>query len=212
TYAAPRRETYAAPRRETYAAAPREYVREAPRRTYETTPERDDTSWFWWALPLVGLALLGAYATRAFAPVREHGAYTPPVARREARPPRTIEYPPQTAPALVERREPVTETRTVQPRETAVTPVTTVAPRLAIERRDDGRVRASGVVANDATRETALTALEMAFGSGKVVNDVATDARAQSPNWLPRLLEIAKAVAANPKAAITLEGNKVALG
>jgi hypothetical protein len=112
-------------------------------------------------------------------------------------------------PAALERREPVAETRAV---ETPAIFPRVVAPRLAIERLGDGRVRVSGVVANDATRETALTALETAFGSGKVVNDVAVDARAQSPNWLPRLLEIAKVVAANPKAAITLEGNKVALG
>jgi uncharacterized protein YidB (DUF937 family) len=200
TYEAPRRETYEAPRRETYEAPRREFVHEAPRRVYETTPERDDSSWFWWALPLVGLALLGAYATRAFAPVKEPRPYIPTIARREARPPRIVESPPQPVPVPSE------------PRETAITPVTTVAPRLAIERLNDGRVRASGVVANDATRETALTALEMAFGSGKVVDDVATDARAQSPNWLPRLREVAKAVAANPKAAITLDGNKVALG
>jgi hypothetical protein len=163
-------------------------------------------------LPLVGLALLGAYATRAFAPAKEPRAYTPPIVRREAQPPRPIEYPEQRLPVPVERRESVAETRAVEPRETVVTPATTVAPRLAIERLDDGRVRASGVVVDDSTRRAVITALETAFGSGKVVTDIAVNARAESANWLGRLLDIAKVVAANPKAAITLEGNKVALG
>jgi uncharacterized protein YidB (DUF937 family) len=194
TFEAPRRETYEAPRRETYEAPRREVVHEAPRRTYETTPERDDSSWFWWALPLVGLALLGAYATRAFAPAKEPRVYTPRVAQREAWPPRTLESTPQPAPYAYG------------------TPVTTVAPWLAIDRLDDGRVRARGVVADDSTRRAVLTALETAFGSEKVVTDVAVNARAESANWLGRLLDIAKVVAANPNATITLEGNKVALG
>jgi uncharacterized protein YidB (DUF937 family) len=218
THEAPHRESYEstrreviqeAPRRETDEAPRREIVREAPRRTYETAPERDDSSWFWWALPLVGLALLGAYATRAFAPVK---TYTPPIARREAQPPRTIEYPQQRLPGPIERREPLPESRAVEPRATVVTPVTAVAPRLTIERLDDGRVRASGVVEDDSTRRAIITALETAFGSGKVVTDIGVNARAESANWLGRLVDVAKVVAANPRAAVTLEGNKVALG
>ena len=66
TYETPRRETYETPRRETYETPRREVVHEAPRReTYVAPPrrvepvhEQDEQSWFWWALPLIGLALL----------------------------------------------------------------------------------------------------------------------------------------------------------
>jgi uncharacterized protein YidB (DUF937 family) len=211
TYETQHRETYEAPRRETYEAPRREFVHEAPRRVYETAPDREDSSWFWWALPLVGLALLGAYATRAFAPAKEPRAYTPSIARREARPPQAFEAPSQPVPVPYDRREPIAET-TAEPRETAVTPVTTVAPRLAIERLNDGRVRVSGVVEDDSTRRAVYTALETAFGSGKVVADIAVNPRAASANWLGRLVDIARVVAANPNAAIAIDGNKVSIG
>jgi hypothetical protein len=210
-----RRETYEAPRRETYEAPRREVVREAPRRVVEPSQEHDDSSWFWWALPLVGLALLGAYATKACTPVKEPGVYTSPIARREARSVRTVE-PTQAVPAPIERRETYVAPTppTLEPRET-IPPATVeaaVAPRLVIERLDDGRVRVNGVVADDSTRQAVLTALGAAFGSGKVLAEISVDHRASAANWLARLLDIAKLVAANPRASLTLEGNKVGLG
>jgi hypothetical protein len=207
TYEPPRRETYEAPRRETYQVPRREVVREAPRRALEVTHERDDGSWFWWALPLIGLALLGIYATKACTPVREPGAYTASLARRDARPAQPVTVPVEhrdtyVAPA-VERRETVAPPTIVEP---------AVVPRLAIERLDDGRVRVTGVVADDSSRRAVLTAMETAFGSGKFDAEISVDPRAVAANWLGRLVDIAKLIAANPKAAITLEGNKVGLG
>jgi hypothetical protein len=199
TYEAPRRETYEAPRRETYEA-PRRETYEAPRRPVETIPQRDDSSWFWWALPLIGLALLGAYATRACAPVREPRAYTPPVIQRQE--PR-VARPTEPAPASVERREAAVPPAPVQ---------TAFPPRLVIERSDDGRVRVSGIVADEATRRSIIAALDDAFGGGKVVSDIGLDSRVAPANWGARLLDLARLLAGNPRAAVTMEGNKVTLG
>jgi uncharacterized protein YidB (DUF937 family) len=196
-YEGQRREAYEAPRRETYEAPRRDLVHEAPRRQVEVTREHEDSGWFWWALPLVALGLLGAYAIKACAPARETGFYGPTVGRRE------VIRPAQPVPGRVDRYEAAPETVPAPP---------AVAPRLAIERLDNGRVRVSGVVVDDPTRRAVLTALETAFGSGNVTADITVDPRAESANWLGRLQDIAKAVAANPNAAITLEGNNVNMG
>ncbi len=108
----------------------------------------------------------------------------------------------------VEHREPVVLPTPGQP--TTVTAA--IAPWLVIDRTDDGHVRVSGVVADDAERRTILTALDTAFGADKVISNIGIDPSAAPAGWLSHLLDVARLVAANPRAALTLEGSKLTLG
>jgi hypothetical protein len=166
----------------------------------------------WWLLPLIGLAILGLYALRSFAPVAEvpvasqPPAYEAPVVPREPR----VEPSPRAA-APERRAEPVTPPTIVEERPAPVVPA--VTPRLVVDPRTaDDRVHVSGVVADETTRQSILNALSTTFGEDKVTSDIRIDPRVPAVNWTGKILEIAKLLQVHPTSSFTLDGNRVTLG
>jgi hypothetical protein len=143
----------------------------------------DDSNWLWWLLPLIGLGLLGLFTIRSFGPVATHEPRGP--AARDTR-----------------------ADENVAPQHFWVT-----SPRLSITRSADGTVvRASGVVADEATRTQVIDALKPVFGDA-LRTDIQIDSHARSSAWVGnRLSELAKVIAANPGAELSIDGSRVTLG
>jgi uncharacterized protein YidB (DUF937 family) len=167
--------------------APPPVVRHEPaeprRKPYHvTTPE--DSNWLWWVLPLIGLGLLALFAIRSCAPVATHEPKG--AAPRDTHPTENVAQ--QQHPAAI-------------------------SPRLSITRSADGSVvRAAGVVADEATRKQVIDALSPAFGEA-LRTDIQIDSRAQSSGWTGnKLSELAKVIAANPAAELSIDGSRVTLG
>lgn len=83
-------------------------------------------------------------------------------------------------------------------------------PQLTIANRD-GRVTYSGVVRDDTTRFTIVSALEKTFGKGSVTGDLQVDRRVTRAAWLPRLDELVAAVR-TPGVDLSLTGNTLNVG
>jgi uncharacterized protein YidB (DUF937 family) len=179
---APRREPPPQPQQPAPPPVVRYEPAEPRRKPYHVTSP-EDSNWLWWLLPLIGLGLLGLFAIRSCAPVATHEPRGP-----AARDTHTAEH--------------------VTPQHSSA-----ISPRLSITRSADGSVvRVSGVVADEATRKQVIDALTPAFGDA-LRTDIQIDSRAQSSGWVGnKLNELAKVIAANPAAELSIDGSRVTLG
>jgi outer membrane protein OmpA-like peptidoglycan-associated protein len=145
-------------------AAPRpEPARAEPFRTETVRPHtepvrRADTggSTFLRLLPFLALPLLGFLVYRACRPEPEQIGYRAPVT--------------------------VTPTVTVTPPPGAQVQVPSLNSRLSVV-NSGGRIRFSGVVSDEQTKQNILNQLRSAFGEGNINGDISVDTRARAAAW-----------------------------
>ena len=89
-------------------------------------------------------------------------------------------------------------------------PVGTNDPQLTVSNRD-GKVTYSGVVHDDATRSTIVSALGAAFGEGSLDGDLRVDRNVRPASWLPRIGDLFSALK-TPGAELSLDGDDIRVG
>ena len=89
-------------------------------------------------------------------------------------------------------------------------PAGTIDPQLTLSNRD-GRVTYSGVVRDEATRTSIVSALQTAFGAANVEGTLKIDPRVKRAAWLPRLGDLTSALNM-PGVDFSLNGDVVNLG
>lgn len=174
-------------------AAPRpEPARAEPIRTETVRPptepvRRADTggSTFLRLLPFLALPLLGFLIYRACRPEPEQVGYRAPVT--------------------------VTPTATVTP-----TPGAYVQTQPGLNSRlslvnSDGRIRYSGVVSDEQTKQNILNQLKSTFGEGNISGDISVDSRARGAGWTSGLAAALPSFKA-PGSEVTFDGNTINVG
>lgn len=94
--------------------------------------------------------------------------------------------------------------------EPTVTPVPNINSSLSVSTEADS-FNISGVVANDATKESILTTLNSIVGSDKVNGDIFVDATAKDAGWQEKLSEILPVLKDLPGARLKFDGNDISL-
>ncbi len=82
--------------------------------------------------------------------------------------------------------------------------------RLALSNAD-GAILFSGVVADEATRDSIIDSLKTVFGPNKVTGSLAVEAHTAAPPWLPKL-QAALAALKISRAKAVFEGNTLSVG
>ena len=89
-------------------------------------------------------------------------------------------------------------------------PVATNDAQLTVSNRD-GKVTYSGVVHDEATRSTIVSALGAAFGEANLDGNLRVDRNVRSASWLPRIGDLFSALK-TPGAELSLDGDAIKLG
>ena len=89
-------------------------------------------------------------------------------------------------------------------------PAGTLDPQLTVSNRD-GRVTYSGVVRDEATRASIVSALQSAFGPANVEGTLRIDPNVKQTTWLPRLADLMAALNV-PGVDFSLNGDTINLG
>jgi outer membrane protein OmpA-like peptidoglycan-associated protein/uncharacterized protein YidB (DUF937 family) len=131
----------------------------------------------------------------------------PPAAASSAEapaPPATIS-PPATAEA------PATPAAQAVAKAESTAPASAAKPAQLALSNDNGAVRASGVVRDDAAKTSILNALNAVFGADKVKTDISVDQNADAASWLVKFRNAVEALKGANADAI-FEGDKVNVG
>jgi outer membrane protein OmpA-like peptidoglycan-associated protein len=89
-------------------------------------------------------------------------------------------------------------------------PAGTIDPQLTLTNRD-GKVTYSGLVRDESTRTTIVSALQTAFGQSNVEGDLRVDRNVRPASWLSRLGDLFASLK-TPGVELSLKGDSVNLG
>jgi OmpA-OmpF porin, OOP family len=89
-------------------------------------------------------------------------------------------------------------------------PAGTLDPQLTVT-NTDGKVTYSGVVRDEATRATIVSALEAAFGRANLAGDLRVDSNVRRASWLPRVSDLVSSLK-TPGVEFSLIGETINLG
>jgi outer membrane protein OmpA-like peptidoglycan-associated protein/uncharacterized protein YidB (DUF937 family) len=175
-------------RTEPYRSEP---IRTEPVRTepvrHHAAPVRRDTggSTFLRLLPFLALPILAFLVYRACRPEPEQIGYRAPVA--------------------------VTPTATVTPTGSPAQPMAaTTESRLSVV-NSDGRIRYSGVVPDEQTKQSIINQLNSTYGAGNVSGDISVDSRARAAGWTSGLASALPHFKTSGS-EVTFEGNSINVG